>query len=259
MSVEKKYTPYQILRNRYPENEYVLIAEVSDKSGFSRSRSLDYMLINLWESRGLAITGIELKSNRSDWLRELKKPDKQENHFKYCDYFYLLTDNIPAFPEEIPVNWGHMHITEKGTLKIVKQAPKLNSIPVDRSLLCAMLRRAQSKQGFVHKDTLEDKIAEEAERRMKQLDWQTKHKLESYDRLLKDIEQFEQQVGIKLNDFYDTYGYTDTKKIGNAVKYLLKHDINHYLERMSNLKEQAQGIVKTISDSLSKLDVPHET
>ncbi len=265
MSEQKKYSVYNILRNRFPESEYVLIAEVSDKSGFSRSRSLDYMLVNLWESRGLAITGIELKSNRSDWLRELKNPKKQENHFKYCDYFYVLTDNINAFPEEIPVNWGHWHITEKGVFKIVKQAPKLSSIPVDRSLLCAMLRRAQTKTGFVHIDTLEDKIAEAAERRLKEVDWQTKSKLSDYDRLLNDVTQFEQASGIKLKDYYDSYGYLQAKDIGRAVKYFLKYDFDHYVKRMQALKEQAAGVSKAITDSLSKIekeeiiDVPRGT
>ena len=56
--VNRKDT-WGILRGRFPENEFVLIQEVSDASGFSRSRSLDWMLINIWPSRGLAITGIE--------------------------------------------------------------------------------------------------------------------------------------------------------------------------------------------------------
>lgn len=159
-----KATAWQVLRNKFPAEEYVLIAEVSDASGFSRSRSLDFMLINLWQSRGLAVTGIERKSNRGDWLKEIKNPAKQENHFKYCDYFYLLTDKEGvAKLEEIPANWGWYHINEKGMLKTLKAAPKLSSIPIERSLLCAMLRRADDKRDYVHKDNLEEQIATRAE------------------------------------------------------------------------------------------------
>ena len=64
---------YSIIRKRYPENEFVLMEEVSDAAGFSRSRSADYIAVGLWPSRGLYINGIELKSFRSDWLSELKK------------------------------------------------------------------------------------------------------------------------------------------------------------------------------------------
>lgn len=131
---QKKLTPWEVLRFKFPAQEYVLIEEVSDASGFSRSRSLDYMLVNLWNSRGLAITGIEKKTNRGDWLKELKNPAKQENHFKYCDYFYLLTDKDGvAKIEEIPPNWGWYHINGSGILKTMKVAPQylpIVSMPV---------------------------------------------------------------------------------------------------------------------------------
>jgi hypothetical protein len=87
---KKDFNTFQVLRKIFPETEYVLISEVSDAAGFSRSRSLDYMVINLWESRGLAINGIEQKSNRSDWLKELRNPEKQQNHFKSATTFIFL-------------------------------------------------------------------------------------------------------------------------------------------------------------------------
>ena len=150
--------PYLILRNKYPATEYVLISEVPDNVS-TRNRYLDFMIINLWQSRGLAITGIERKSNRGDWLKEMKTPDKQEKHFRHCDYFYLLTDREGvAKLEEIPETWGWYHITQNGILKTLKAAPKLQSQPIDRALLCAMLRRAQDKQGFIHEDTIKEHI-----------------------------------------------------------------------------------------------------
>lgn len=263
MSAKKKYTPYQVLRNRYPENEYVLIAEVSDRSGFSRSRSLDYMLINLWESRGLAITGIELKSSRSDWLRELKQPDKQENHFKYCDYFYLLTDNVPVFPTEIPINWGHMHITEKGTLKVVKQAPKLNSLPVDRSLLCAMLRRAADKKGFIHESEVEDRITERAESLMKQKNTLKELELEKYHNLLQSLKEFEEVVGIGLDEWKSKYRWRmEPKEVGAAIKIIMDNKPEDILRHMEVLKSNADRIYNTVNKSLEEITkalIPRET
>jgi hypothetical protein len=79
---------FEILRKRFPENEYALMAEVRDKAGFDASRSADYIAVNLWPSRGLSVNGIELKSFRSDWLSELRKPEKAEKIFQYCDYFW---------------------------------------------------------------------------------------------------------------------------------------------------------------------------
>lgn len=72
----KDFTAYSVLRAKYPETECVLMQEVSDASGHTRSRSLDFMVVNLWNSRGLSVIGIEKKTNLGDWLKELKNPAK---------------------------------------------------------------------------------------------------------------------------------------------------------------------------------------
>src|SRR3990167_200745 len=87
----EKLTIWNILRKHFPENEYALMAEVRDRAGFHASRSADFIAVNLYPSRGLAVNGIELKSHRGDWLGELKNPKKAENIFQYCDHFWLLT------------------------------------------------------------------------------------------------------------------------------------------------------------------------
>lgn len=254
--MSEKISTWQVLRNKFPANEYVLMEEVSDKSGFSRSRSLDYMLVNLWESRGLAITGIELKSNRSDWQRELKQPAKQENHFKYCDYFYLLTDrpNV-AFPDEIPINWGHYHINDNGILKTIKAAPKLQSLPVDRSLLCAMLRRAASKENYVHESSIEDRITQRAESIKQQKDYSTIEKLKRYDELKKEIDEFAEATGVKdILELKKSWQNKGGKDIGKAVKYILDHGIDHYKRQMENMEAQFGRMHTNISEALKQLN-----
>lgn len=55
---------WDILRGRFPENEYALMGEVE-----AGSRFIDYVAFNLWGSRGLAIHGIEAAriSASSSW------------------------------------------------------------------------------------------------------------------------------------------------------------------------------------------------
>lgn len=254
--MSEKISTWQVLRNKFPANEYVLIEEVSDKSGFSRSRSLDYMLINLWESRGLAITGVELKSNRSDWQRELKQPQKQENHFKYCDYFYLLTDkpNV-AFPDEIPATWGHWHISDKGILKTIKPAPKLQSIPVDRSLLCAMMRRAASKEGYVHESSIEDRVEQRASNIKQQKDYATAERLKEYDKLKKELDEFVEATGVKdLLELKRTWSHHSGKDMGKAVKFILNYGLDRYKNQMQRMEEEAGRIHTNISEALKQLN-----
>lgn len=249
--IEKKQTPWQLLRNKFPANEYVLISEVSDASGFSRTRSLDYMLINLWESRGLAVTGIEQKSWRNDWLKELKNPKKQENHFKYCDYFYLYTteENVAKI-EEIPITWGWYQI--KGNrIMTMKQAPKLTSEPIGRSLMCAMLRRAAAKENYVHVDDIEDRISAEAERKKESVAYSIKQQIEDYKSLQERVKIFEDESGVKIGDRYSWSG--DAKKSGQAVAWLKKNGVDYFEKRLIQLRDAAKKIEESLGVAIDEL------
>jgi len=139
---------FGILRKRYPESEYALMQEVSNDAGFNRSRSADYIVMNLWPSRGLALLGFEQKASRSDWLSELKKPEKAESIFKYCDYWYLITtEEGIAKLEEIPETWGWVCI-KGGKIHTMKDAPKLTPEPVSRGMLACCMFRVAYTQGY---------------------------------------------------------------------------------------------------------------
>ena len=123
------------LRRFYPENQYALLSEVRNDAGFNASNAADYIAIGLWPSRGLDIIGIELKMFRSDWLRELKKPEKAEPIFKYCDYFFLLCgDENIARKEEIPENWGYLY-SKGNKIKVGKAAPMLYPSHIEKGFL----------------------------------------------------------------------------------------------------------------------------
>lgn len=231
----KEISPYHVLRNKFPESEYVLLTEVANTLGSGRCRALDYMIINLWQSRGLSVTGIERKSNRGDWLNEKKNPDKQERHFKFCDYFYLLTDKKDvAKLEEIPDTWGWYHINDSGILKTMKAAPKLNPEPVNRGLLCAMLRRAACKDKFVHVDTLKDEIAMQAEKIQQMKNRQLESDSTNYKALLEKVELFEEHSGITIQYSYGR----DIEKIGAAVQVIKNGGVENYIQNLERISEQ---------------------
>lgn len=244
-----KATAWQTLRAKFPAEEYVLIAEVSDASGFSRSRSLDFMLINLWNSRGLAVTGIEQKSNRGDWLKELKNPAKQENHFKYCDYFYLLTDKEGvAKIDEIPTTWGWYHINANGMLKTLKAAPKLESIPIERSLLCAMLRRAADKSSYVHIDSVAEHIATKAEELKMERNYKLEAEASNWRQLKPIIDEFEKYSGLQISNTY-----SDIKDIGEAVKQVRQGGLEQFLKRFERITSDVKTMHERMLDSHKKM------
>ncbi len=245
----KRLNAYQVLRNKFPDGEYVLLAEVSDASGHDRSRSLDFMIINLWKSRGLAVTGIEKKSNRGDWLKELKNPAKQENHFKYCEYFYLLTDKDGvAKIEEIPPTWGWYHINDKGMLKTMKAAPKLKSIPIERSFLCAMLRRAACKKDFIHTDSVDGYIQTAAEQMYKSRNAMLERDAEAYSKLKEEVEIFEKFSGINI-----TYNYGDIEKIGEAVRIIRNGELPNFYKRFERFKREIVDLATDLDEKIKIL------
>jgi hypothetical protein len=246
---------YSILRGRFPEHEYALMREVRDKAGFDASRSADYIAVNLYPSRGLAMHGIELKSFRSDWLNELKNPKKAENIFQYCDYFWLLTtDDKVAKIEEIPKSWGWLCI--KGDRVFTKKpAPQLKPKPISRSFMCAILKRASDKSGFIHRDSISDKIEtarndgrSENERELTRL----KNEL---NEIKNNVLEFEKASGVYLNRLASEHFWGDPKEMGKAFK--LVHDsggITSIKEQLLGLEDTAKIVLERISDGLKKIN-----
>ncbi len=244
---------FSILKKKYPTGEYVVLREVSNASGTSRSRSLDYMVINLWPSRGLSITGIELKVSRPDWLRELKNPIKQESHFKYCDYFYLLTDseNV-ADDSEIPESWGWMVISGN-KIVVKKQAPKLNPAEMSRHLLCAMLKRADEKEGYILRSDISQEL-KDAEQRGKEIAERGKvYRKDELDSLRESVESFEKATGIDISRA-SYNGYTLTKEIGDAVRIVLNNDIHELHENIKRIKQISERITREAEVAMNEIN-----
>lgn len=246
---------WTILRKRYPESEYALMQEVSDKAGHGRSRSADYMVMNLWPSRGLSLHGIELKSFRSDWLGELKNPKKAENIFQYCDYFWLLTsEESIAKLEEIPANWGWLSV-KSSRIHVKKEAPKLSPLPITRSFLAAMLKRACDKTEFVHVDSIEDEINKAREENSINQERKMKDLVEELAQIKDSISKFQKASGIYNLSFSDRWSDGDPTKIGEAVKFLEKGGAKGIKEDLLRLEESAKRVLEGISAGIKTMDM----
>jgi hypothetical protein len=242
--------PY--MQKRFPEGQYALLQEVSDAAGFSRSRSADGIAMSLWPSRGLGIEGIEVKSFRSDWLRELKQPDKAENIFKYCDRWWLVTsDDTVAKIEEIPATWGWMTLKGKKMITM-KEAPQLTPVPIGKNFVAAMMKRAT--KGMVPIGSIEERIKEardeakiEAERNMP---YQLKSLREEMSDLQKRVSDFEQASGLTITGWRPR-----PVKMGEAVKFIEDGGMPKLHKDLINLKKTADRICKAIADGLESAKV----
>lgn len=241
-----------ILKRHFPENEYAILPEVRNAAGHQSSRSADYVLMNMWPSRGLAVHGIEMKSGRGDWLKEIKSPEKAEAIFKYCDYWWLLTtnDNVAKI-DEIPDTWGWKHISN-GKIRTIKEAPKLKPAPLERGIIASMIRRASDKTNYIHSDSIQDHIKRESEAQVRIQNRNYERMQKEYDDLKNIVSEFEKHSGIRiLNRFM--WGSATLKNIGKAVDVVAKHDVSKVVDQIDKMKEQLKIIHDNLENELEYL------
>lgn len=125
---------------RYPAQSHALMFEVAPRTG-GGTRYADAVAVGLWASHGHAIEGFEIKVARSDWLNEMKQPEKSEPVMRYCNRWWLVCPKGVATTDELPDNWGLLELQDSGTLKTRVQAPKLEPVPVTLGFFASLVRR----------------------------------------------------------------------------------------------------------------------
>lgn len=161
----EKFTERQMLdhlHNRYgqvnPGNgpRYACAEHVKNMAGFGHTRCADFIVMDCWPTQGLELHGHEVKVSRSDWLSELKKPDKAEAFKRYMDRWWLVVPDASIVkPGELPEGWGLMTLVKCDwpgaglpdldgmKLRVKTQAPKLAPDLLPRDLLATLLRSTQ--------------------------------------------------------------------------------------------------------------------
>jgi hypothetical protein len=108
----QRYTKVSMNAHRYAFAEHV-----PDRPVFT-NRIADFIAVDCWRGSwqrsddadwGYPIHGHEVKISRSDWLTELRDPDKAEAFRPYCDYWWLVVpDAAIVRAGELPDGWGLM-------------------------------------------------------------------------------------------------------------------------------------------------------
>jgi len=142
-----------LLHRRYGQRSYnggvdaprfICAEHVRDKAGFER-RTLDFMAIDTWESSmragWLTVHGVEVKVSRSDWLRELKDPDKAAVGMHYATHRWLaIPDPLMVREGELPVGWGLLCVKGARGLVAHIQAAGRRPEPLEPTAIAALLR-----------------------------------------------------------------------------------------------------------------------
>lgn len=243
--IQKPASIHTLIRKFFPERDHIVLFEVRDGAGYGATRSADALAMNLWPSRGLEVSGVEVKSNRGDWLNELKKPEKAEAIFQYCDRWWVVADRDKVVrQDEVPKTWGFAQ--RDGNKLVVKiPAPKLNPLGFSRSFVAALLKRAST--GLIHPDTIEDRLEVARSEGRREQRAQVERLTEEADRLRSAIRNFEDASGISIPEYSGS-------KIGLAALFLnaggfknLNQDLGRVVNRIDDLASHAHRIMEELS------------
>lgn len=148
-----------LLHERYKSDElvrprYVCAEHVRSQAGDEAPRAADFIAVDGWPSKGLAVSGHEVKVSRADWRRELADPGKAAEIAQHCDYWWLVAPAGVAFVDELPERWGLLvpvvkshraWMRETIELRVARRParlrrPKKEPAPMERSFAVAFLR-----------------------------------------------------------------------------------------------------------------------
>jgi hypothetical protein len=119
---------------------YVAASQVRSHAGFDARRTADFIAMDLWPSKGLLLHGHEIKVSRSDWLAELKHPEKAAEFIPYMNCWWLVvSDRSIIHDGELPSGWGLMAMSG-ACLRVFKKAKRHDAKPLPPARLAAFLR-----------------------------------------------------------------------------------------------------------------------
>jgi len=234
----------KLLSNRFAPPAWAFLPQVRNGTGYARTaRTADAIAMSLYPSRGLYLNGFEIKISRSDWLNELKNPDKAEAIAKYCDYWWIVAPKDIVKIEELPSNWGLM-IPFGATTKIVKEAKQLKSKNPDKLFLAGVLRKAQ--EVITPTAELREEHKKGYDLGKNNTESNFKWEKDEHKKLKQTVLEFEQASGVKI----DTW--QDSKEIGEAVKLVLNGEYLRIKKNLQRLLKNAEDIVIDIKENLGK-------
>lgn len=250
---------HSALARRFPSPEWATFFEVRDDAGFKARRSADVVAMNTWPSRGLAIHGVEVKVERSDWLREKKDPAKSASIQRFCDYWWLaVADDKVAKVEEVPETWGLLVLRGK-SLVSVKAAPKLEAAPLERGFIASILRHASD--GVVPKSEVDEMVAERVAKRLESERSMGRGDAEADKVALRELRQqvaaFERASGIRIGSPYEYGDMRDPTKLGAAVRLLLDRQSGLNPDRLTYARNQVEDLLRDLTAAIDVVSALH--
>ena len=241
----------QALMQRYPKGEYAFFSQVRNCTGFAKQiRTADSMVLSLWPSRGLQLSGFELKVSKSDWKRELEQPEKADGLVAYCDAWWVVTPLGVVDKGDLPPTWGLLEWTGE-KWKTTNPRRPLKPKALDREFVASLVRNFA--EGMVPQTQVEQLAAVKLEQAMKDRDRGHQYDRQRVEILERQIRDFEAAAGFKI-----TESWNPSHDVGLIVKSVLRGEHSRVPDKLRHLRSAAENILQSIDRELAIAQVPAE-
>ena len=246
-----------VTTKRYSGDQWCTFREVRDGTGFAKrtNRYADLLAMSIWPSRGIYLEGVEIKVQRSDWLRELENPKKADAFHKYCRYWFVAAPKGVVEASEVPETWGYLEVTPKRCT--VQKRPKENQPePFDSLFVASLVRHAKQSLGYSVKDI---EAARRSERKVMESKFAKLTECEQEVRRLRRstriAREFEEISGVQLSSW-------NLGNVAEAIGLLARlspEAIARQVQAMSTHINRLAAETTTLAESLDRMTSSNAT
>ncbi|WP_344754640.1 hypothetical protein [Gryllotalpicola koreensis] len=135
-------------------DRWVRAEHVRNGMGYNATRIVDFIAADKYPGvpygSSLALHGHEVKVSRSDWLVELRDPEKSEAFKRYMHHWWLVIPDASIVKKgELPAGWGLL-VASNGKLRARVRAPRLDPEPLPLDMTICLMSAAQKTAHHEH-------------------------------------------------------------------------------------------------------------
>lgn len=249
----------EAMSRRWGRSDSLIVWEVPDATGAEKSRTVDALIMGLWQSRGMLLEGVEIKTQRSDWQRELKAPAKADAIARYCDRWWIHATPGIVKPGEMPVGWGlRVYNGQEWTTEI--EAATRKPVPISRMFLAALLRRSDIQLERQTKAQAEGMVAAERAALEARVEAEVAKRMERAADMASVADEFEKALGIDLREMIANREVATAARMTAAFMRQDMHatwgGMTYMIRSMRDLADRATDVMREIGLEPPREDEP---
>lgn len=234
------------LAKKHPAPAWAFLTQVRNGTGYGRRvRTADALAMSLWPSRGLELHGFEVKSQRGDWIHELKTPEKAEEIARFCHRWWIVAEDDVVEAAEIPPAWGLM-VPHGSGLAIQKLADLQDAEVPTYPFLGALLRKVS--ESMVPFESIKSELDGARKSGYESAKAEVKFAKDDLARLQKSVTEFEAASGVKIPLF------GGAGNIGAAVAFVEQFGHDAIARQVKSSRTRLATLLATMDEVIAEFE-----